>query len=525
MHARQQQTNQSRKLNSAKNFATSWFSQACFVILRFAVRIVFVKTLGEEYLGISGLFVNILVMLQLADLGIGAAIGYSLYKPIAEHDIKKIKALMGFFRKVYITIGCVIMVLGSALTPFLHVFIKKMPDIPNLQIIYLLFVLGTAETYFYSYKSTLLYADQKNYILTTVNLIVTFILNALQIVILYATRNYILYVCAQILITFIQNVIISKIADKRYPYLREKQKEKLDNQSIRGILKYTGTMSLNKIGGVIVYSSDTMVISKFVGIIENGFYSNYVLITTAVSGVVNQAFSAIAASVGNLGVTESRKRKKEIFDITFLINFLIYSFCSISILNLSNPFVQLCFGKKYVLDFSVVLIISVNFYVTGMRQAVDTFNTAFGLLWHNRYRPIAESLINLGLSIVLVQYMGIFGVLLATLISVLTTGLWVDPYVLYKYGFEISVKQYFFRYAVYAAVTGASGLLTWWLCSLVQLSLVPLIAVRLFICLVVPNTINLLVFCRSKDFMFVKNYLLSTRVIMKKWIARRLPKK
>lgn len=359
---------------------------------------------------------------------------------------------MDFYRKVYIVIGIFVGVIGSVLTPFLDVFIKEMPDIPNLEIIYLLFVWNSALSYFYTYKVSFVNANQKAYISTICNMFSNILLTILQIVILILTNNFILYTAVQMVTTVLNNVVISKIADYMYPFLKEKGKTKIKPAVLAEIKKNVLAMMMHKIGGVIVFSTDNILLSKFVGVACVGIYSNYVLITNTVNGLILQLFSAITASVGNLGVAEENQKKKNIFQVAFLVDYWLYSFCSICFFVLFNPFIKLWLGENYMFSIDIVAIICLNFYLTGMRQAVVTFKNAFGIYWQDRYKPIAEAAINFIVSIVLVQKMGIAGVLIGTIVSTILADFFVEPYILYKYGFQSSVAEYFKKYFFYSFI-------------------------------------------------------------------------
>jgi O-antigen/teichoic acid export membrane protein len=245
-------------------------------------------------------------MLSLVELGIGAAIIFSLYKPLAENNIKKVRALMQLYKKSYNVIGLVIALLGICITPFLSFLIKEVPNVQNLNLIFILFVINSAISYFFAYKRNLIIADQHRYIATIYRYTFYSILNIFQIVFLYITKNYIIFLVLQITSTLLENICIAERADKMYPFLKEKGHEKLDNITMREIKKNTSAMILHKIGGVIVNSTDNILISMKVGIAWTGLYSNYQLIINALNTVIEQFFTAITASIGNLAATESK---------------------------------------------------------------------------------------------------------------------------------------------------------------------------------------------------------------------------
>lgn len=450
-----------RTENSIKNLIYAFSGQAIGIIVNLITRFVFIQFLAQEYLGIDGLFTNILSILSLVELGIGPAMTFSLYKPLAQKDEKKISALMNLYKNSYNVVGVLIIVIGLAITPLLPMFINQMPNISQINVIYLLFVLNSGFSYFYAYKRSLIIADQKKYIATFYRYLFFVILNICQIVILMITKNYLLFLMAQILFTVIENIAISKKTQKLYPFLKNYKKENLEKETKKEISRNIFAMTIHKIGGVVVKSTDNIILSKFVGLAPVAIYSNYYLIINALNTVLMQVFNSITASVGNLNVTENKNKLNDIFEKVFFINFWIYSFSSICLYILLNHFINIWVGDNYLFNISIVSIIVINFYITGMRNTVLTYRDALGLYWQDRYKAIFESIINIVASIVFVKMYGTFGVFLGTFISSVTTCLWVEPFILYKYGLKNKVSKYFLKYFVYTIVFLIVGLITY----------------------------------------------------------------
>ncbi|HDR6269334.1 sugar translocase [Bacillus cereus] len=497
----------SRTGNSLKNIKYAVIGQVLALIISFITRMIFVQTLSSEYLGINGLFSNILSMLSIAELGVGAAIVYSLYKPLSEQDVPKIKTLMSLYKKAYITIGMFIAMTGVIITPFLNFIIKDMPDIPHIEFIYVLFVLNSAMSYFFSYKRSLIIADQKRYIATFYRYGFFLILNVVQIIILLITKNYLYYLILQLCFTFMENIAISRKANTLYPYLREKDILPLDKETKGTISRNIKAMMGHNVGGIVVNGTDSLLISKFVGVVAVGLYSNYLLITSALNTVFGIMFQAVTASVGNLGVTESGERSHFIFRCLNLIGFWIHGFAAIALINLLNPFLKLWLGEEYLFSLGIVLVIVVNFYFTGMRKSVLTFRDALGLYWYDRYKPFFEAGINLLASIILGKYFGIIGIFIGTIISTLSTCFWVEPYMLFKYGFRKSVKPYFLKYITYTITVIVTGAVTWSACNLVDGDSISSFLLKLIICSVLTNLIFLCVFWRSDEFKYLLKVL------------------
>ena len=265
-------------------------------LLKFLVRMVFVKTLPIEYLGVNGLFSNILVMLSLAELGIGPAIVYSLYKPLAYDDKETVKSIMRLFKYVYIAVGGIILVLSLALFPFLDNFIKNGQSVPQVHYFYLVFLLNTVVSYLWTYKRSLLIADQKQYVVNIYQAAVQVLVAVLQIIFLLIFADYWCFIILMLLGTVLENFSIARKADKEYPYLNEAAKV-LDLDIKHQIVKNTKAMICHKIGGMVVFSSSNLVLSKFAGLAAVGLYSNYYMVIAALNTFAARLTASSGANV------------------------------------------------------------------------------------------------------------------------------------------------------------------------------------------------------------------------------------
>lgn len=498
----------SRTKNSIRNAKYSIFSQLIVILISFLARMVFVHALSAEYLGLNGLFTNIISMLSFAELGIGTSIVFSLYRPLAEKNESKINALMNLYKKAYMVIGLVVGVLGLLLTPFLGYFISDLPDIPNIKLIYLMFVLNSVLSYFFSYRRSLIIADQKSYINSIFQSSSDLILNISQMIVLVLTHNYILYLSLKIISTIVLNISISLIVIKLYPYLNHKSKDKLEDEEKKSIVRNVKALSWHKIGGIVVFGTDSLLLSKFINVVAVGIYSNYLLIINALNLLFGLVFQSITASVGNLGTTESKEKNIFIFNCIDLICFWIYAIASISLINLFNPFIRLWLGEEYLFPTSTVVIIVINFYLSGRRKSVMTFKDAFGLFWNDRYKPIFEALIKLISSIILVKFFGVKGIFIGTAISTITTCFWIEPYILFKHGFKSSVQSYFNKYIWYAILAIFISVLTGFVCSIFSDTSFVGFVIRMIVCATIPNLLLLLIFWRTKEFEYLKKSLI-----------------
>lgn len=495
----------------AKNAKFAAFSQITLVLVNFLVRKVFVMTLGEEYLGLSGLFTDILSMLSLAELGFGTSIVFSLYKPLATGDSEKIKSLMKIFKKAYRYVGVFVLIAGVALTPFLDFFVKEMPQgIPDSHIrwIYILNVVNSGASYFFIYKASLLFADQKKYIEMIITVVAKFAAGLLQIGILLLTRSYFLYLGVMILATFGQNLAVSLQVDRMYPFLKEPDVRKLEDEDRSVLKRNVGANVFHKIGYVAVFSTDSILMAKFVSVAIVGVYSNYMLIRKALVNVIDLLFVSLAASIGNLNASETDEKKYEAYGHIYFFSAWLFGFICICLLILYNPFISIWLGEEYLLPMPVVFVIVVNFYMYCMRMPVNNTKEAMGLFWNDRFKPIAEVIVNLAVSVLLGKTLGILGVLLGTLISTITVPFWVEPYILYKHGLKKKLSCYYIAYFGYLAVTVSAAAVTAFLCSLTAPDLMGFL-LKAVICSVVPNAVYVLVYSRTKEFSYLKSTVIT----------------
>ena len=441
-------------LNVGSNFIINMIG----TIFSFITRTVFVYCLGESALGLNGLFSNVLSMLSLAELGIGSAINFSLYEPLAKKDTKKINSLMRFYKKAYRTIGTIIAILGILLIPFLKYLIKDIENIENVYIIYILYLINTVSTYFIAYKETLINADQKNYKLLKIETNSLVLLNTLQIVFLLLTKNFIIYLTTCFIVQFIKRIITNRFITKTYDNIDFESKEKIEKKDLDVIVKNVKAMFFHKIGDYCINGTDNLIISSFINVMTVGFYSNYLTIINLLNTFIRMLYNGITASLGNFVAIETNERKEAIFRKMNFIGFLLHGICTVCLINLFNPFIRIWVGEKYCLDFSIVLIIVINFYLTGMRLPPQTMKSAAGLFDVDKYTPLVQSIINLIVSIVLVQKIGLLGVLIGTLVSSITIPCWQRPYLVYKYVLKMSSKKYFVEYFKYILIIVVASL-------------------------------------------------------------------
>jgi len=496
--------NHTRTEYSFINMAASLGGYVLNILLSFICRIVFVHQLNAEYLGINGLFSNILSMLSLAELGIGSAMIYALYKPVAEDNHRKVASYMRVYGKAYKVIGIVIAIVGLILTPFLNLLIKDPPNIPeNITVIYLIFLFSTVSSYFYSYRSSILIAHQENYIVLAISYIIVIIQDLAQISVLVLFKNYMMYLILQVIFVLLTNILISKAAQKKYPYIDDKNAEKLSKSETKTLIKNIKALTVTKLSGVLVNNTDNIVITYFNGLIATGVVSNYTLITNTINSLANQVFTSISASLGNLNAIGSEDHKYEVFKALNLANFWLYGWASIGIICLSNDIVALFFGNSYVMNIQIPIILAINFYMLGMQCVVGLYKSTMGLFRYGQYVLLFTAALNLLGDIILGKYWGVFGIFLATALSRVCTNTWYEPYVVFKYGFHKKFSSYIKRYLFYLGLLVAICAICYFTDSLLHLSLIPRLIIKVLLCIVIPNALFILCFRRLSEFQYL----------------------
>lgn len=498
----------SRTSNMIRNVSFSFLGQGIGILASFIVRIFFIRILGSTYLGLDGLFSNILTILSLSELGVGTAITYSLYKPLAEKDEEKLKSLMAVFKKVYTIIGLIIFGIGFGLTPFLSFFINDMPDIWGLQLIYMLFVTNTAVSYFFSYKRNLILADQNRHIETIYRYGFYIAMNVVQIIYLIISKDYFGYLIIQVIMTILSNWALSRKADKMYPFLKDKKIKKLSKSEKNEIIKNTKGLMIQKVGNVVVNSTDNIILSKFVSLDVVGFYSNYRLVIYALNMIINQLYMTLTPGIGNFFIDQDESRRIELFKKSNFITFWLAYFCSICLMVLFNDFIYIFAGKDYLFGLSVVFIIVFNFYFTTMRKVVVSFREAGGLFYKDRYRTVFEVVCNLVVSIILALKFGVLGVFIGTAISYFSLSFWIEVWFLYKDGLKAKVSSYYIDYFKKMLFTLVVGGILYYLCSFITGNIFLIFVIKCFICLIIPNIVFWLVYRKSFEFNYFKDLVL-----------------
>lgn len=489
----------SRKSNSIKASAAGMMQHIVQMLAVFVYRTIFLMMLDEAYLGINGLFSNVLQVFSLAELGIGSAIQFSMYKPIADQDITQTGRLIRFYRKAYLGMAVLVMGMGTCLYPYLGhmVDFSQVPPDANITVIYFLFVCNSAASYLFGYKQSLLVVDQRNHLVSLYQTCLQLLRHALKIVILILTKNFILILIAELVFNIMMNGLFSLWITSQY---REvfRVKERLGSAEKKQIFKHTSGLLCHKMGLVVVNSTDNIILSKYVSLTAVGMYSNYVLIVSALSSIINQIFQGIIPSITNHTIKADEEKSKQLLFRILFANLWFSSFTTIALFLLLNPFIELWLGERFLLSQGMVAMICTQYYIQTARCTANGFINGYGLFYLDKPRALIESVLNLTVSIWLVKKVGTPGVIAGTVISGMLTYFWREPYLLEK----LAIHGVSIRYWV---VQTMWILLTVFLCGI----LYPVLAgiqtgifgfvIRIGIVALIPNLVILAVNSKSVE--------------------------
>ena len=481
------------------NIAVGIGGYAVNTILGLVCRVVFTRFLPKAYLGVGSFFADILALLTVAEMGIGIAIVYALYKPIAENDTKRVASLMRFFARAYRIIGAVTAAAGLCVMPFLRNLVEMPQEITqSVYLLYGIFLFNNASTYFFSYRGSFLLASQQNYIVTGLNYVVTILQSILQMAFLALTRDYMSYLIIQTIGTLLYNLMIYFIAGKKYPYIREKA-EPLDRETKQSLFRNTRDLLLTRISGLFVNNTDNIIITYFKGLVETGVTSNYTLFISTLTTLFSQVFDGMTASIGNHNALEDDEKRYEMFRFVNLSNFWLFSWGAVGIAFVSSDLVLFIFKEDFVLSPWIPLILAVNFYLVGMQSAVWTYMQTLGIFHYGRLISFVTAGIKIGLSILLGADYGVFGIQLSTAVGRILTDVWYSPWALYKHGFRKKPVIYLRRYLMFAAILVGEGAVCFFLCRLIAISPFWNLLLKFLICSAVPNAVFFVCFRKTQD--------------------------
>ncbi|MDB5176817.1 MAG: hypothetical protein JWN75_485 [Candidatus Saccharibacteria bacterium] len=503
-----------RTKSSIKNILVSTAMAIIAVVIGFISQRIFIESLGLEYLGINGLFTNIISMLGIVEIGLGSAIIYHLYRPLIELDKARIKSLLEFYKKGYRVIAGIVTVIGFIIMLFLGNIVGEVKISENIYFIYLLFLADVVLSYLLAYKRSILYADQRSYIINLVHIFYTVIVNGLQIAILLTTKDFYLYLFIKVIMHTVENIVIATIVNIRYPYINDTTAVQLDRLTKDDVYQKIKALFIHKIAAFVVFGTDNIVIAIFFGIKTVGLFTNYYLIISAINLLVDQIFMAITASIGNLLAVSNSKKSFDTYKRVRFVNFWLASISSIGLLVSADQFVTVWLGKEFILPFGVLVALTINLYLESIRSATSSFKEAAGIFHQDRHVPIIESAVNIVFSIVLLQFFGLAGVFMGTICSNLVLHLFSYPKYVYTQLFKRSYKNYYLEFIEYLTIALTTGAITFALSRAITVhGALQQLIVDVLLSVAVPSIIFYLIYRKSDEFAYFKE--LTIKIVRK----------
>lgn len=411
---------------------------ASIVAKRFLIQIC-----GNEMNGLNALYLSIIDFLAVAELGVGTAITFCMYKPIVEGKQDTVSALYHLFRRLYLFIGGVILIVGLALTPFIRYFAKDYASLDvNLHSTFLLMLISVVATYLFGAQISLFNAYKNNYIATAIQsggLIAQYVL---QVIVLLTTRSFIWFIICRIAAVLLQWAITEVLVRKKYRQIL-KNRQKLEKNNQKELVKNIKAMFMHKVGMLLVNTADNVIISAFIGVAMLGKYSNYAMIMTSMMSVIKLVFTSLTSVWGHLYAEKSKEEARNYCEAGHLVNFWIGSLFFLGYYAVADNLVAILFSEDLMVAKSISFIIALNGFVQYIRENTLVFREATGTFYNDRWKPVAEGIVNVVLSVAFVQLLGIVGVIVATIITNLLICHIVEPYVLYKNAFNTSPREYY----------------------------------------------------------------------------------
>lgn len=495
-----------RTKNTVRNILTGSVSRIINIILPFFNRTVILYVMGTKYLGLSSLFTSILSFLSLSELGLGAAMVYSMYKPIARNDDETICALLNLYKRLYRIIGFVVLGLGIALMPFLRQLINdEIPPEINLHLLYFIYLFNSVLSYWlFAYKNALLQAHQRNDVNNVISAVIIPASYAVMLGALWLTKNYYAYVIWQPVFTIITNLIRGRYVDRHFPHL--KPRGEISSELRQSITKKVAALIGTKLNTVVLNAADNLVMSAFLGLTVIAVYGNYYMIMSSIIGFLGIIYSAMTAGLGNSLQTETVEKNYRDFEKLSFMNSWLVGWCSVCLVCLYQPFMRIWVGEELMFPFYVVLELGLYFYIYQLRKIPVVYKDAAGIWWEDRFRPYVCMVTNVVMNILLVQIIGISGIILSTVFSLCISIPW-ENYTIFKYVFHRSSRAYYGKLAAYCGSMILGGLVCFWLCSLFGDG-IPALMARAVICVIVPNVIFAALNCRRAEFRLARDMVL-----------------
>ena len=490
-----------RTENSILNISAGMVGQVVTLVSSFLCRMVFVRCLSEEYMGVNGLFASIISMLSLAELGIGSAMGFELYQAIAKKDKEQLSAYLKLYGRAYRIIGLLIGFVGLIILPLIpHIVTQEVHIKESLYGIYLFYLANTVISYFFSYKGSIINADQRGYQLTVLGNVIQILQNATQAIVLFATHSFYAYLFCQTVAVLISNLLTAYLSDKQYPFINEKTSREISPDNKKRLFKNVRALVITKVGSYMVSGTDSIIITMLDSLSMAGITSNFGLLTSALNNIILQIFKALSPSVGNLNAAVDLKYKKQIFwDIDFMC-FWLFGWSTVSFLVLGNDIVQICFGETYKVSTTIIFALGLNYYTIGMMNTVSMYKETLGLFDYGKTLNLVTGIVNLVVSVLLGKIWGTFGILIATTIARMLTIYSYYPYAVFKYGFHESSLQYFKRYVAEFGIMALTYVILRCISQQIQLGIPISFIVKLVICCVIPNALFWVILHKTNEY-------------------------
>lgn len=490
-----------RTRNAIKNIKAGLILRIYQMLIPFVIRTIMIQVLGVEYLGLKSLFTSVLQALNLAELGIGSAMVFALYRPIAEDDERKICALMCQYRKYYRLIGLIIGVLGLMLTPAIpHLISGEVPEDMNIYALYLLNLAATVLTYWlFAYKNCLLQAHQRTDVASFITVITYTIQCLLQILALVIYKSYYLYLIVALVTQVLNNIVTAVVTTKMYP--RYRAMGVMDKEELRDIKQKIRDLFTGKLGSVVLNSSDSIVISAFLGLSALAIYNNYFFIITSIVAIVESVLSSMTAGLGNSYILETKEKNyKDLEKFTFMFLW-ITGVCTCCFLGMYQPFMEIWTGPDLMLDFGAVICFAAYFFVYTMNRLLSVYKNAAGLWHQDRFCPLVTSIVNIALNLWWIKDWGIYGVLLSTVVSMVVVGIpWVLHNLFHSFFDHSLMRGYAIRLLRHVLLTMLAGVLVCILCVWLPIGPWFKLAISAMVSVVVPNILFFI--CLRKDSQF-----------------------
>ncbi len=493
------------KINRTKNASKNIFFGAILklyqIIIPFILRTAMIKYLGMEYIGLNSLFISILSVLNLAELGVGSAMVFSMYKPIAEDDEVTICALMRLYKIYYRIIGLVILSIGVVLTPAIPKLITgTVPSGINVYILYWLNLGATVVSYWlFGYKTCLLTAHQRTYVSSRTLLCTNSVQYILQFLALALFRNYYYYLFIALFLQAVSNIVSAIIVDKMFPNYHPKGK--LDKEVVKQINQRVRDLFTNKLGSVLLNSADSIVISAFLGLSSLAVYNNYYYVINCVMGFITIFYNSITAGIGNSILTETKEKNYTDFKTFQFIVFWIVAFCGSCLLCLYQPFMKLWIGDtKYVLPFTMVILFCVYFLSLQMIRALETYKDAGGIWHEDRFRPLIAAIVNLVINLILVRYIGLYGIIVSTILASLFVNV---PWLIHNVFVNIFRRgcwEQVLKMLRYILIDVFIAAVTYILCNFVHGEGYLAFVLKILICVISSNAMIITIYFKTSEF-------------------------